>query len=419
MQSFIGVIDCNNFFVSCERLFRPDLEGKPVLVLSSNDGCVVARSQEVKDMSIPMGVPYFQIKDIIKDKGITCFSSHFSLYRDISARVFTVVKELLSPVEIYSIDEAFFAIKAPNTETLTDHLRLIKEQVERRVGIPVTLGVAYTKTQAKLVNARAKRRGGIGVADNNFVTDYATVALGEVWGVGGRLALRYGEAKIKTVQDLVTTDPARLSSLFGVTGIRLQSELSGVVAYPLTTGASYPKSLTSSRSFANKTSNQAVIKDALAHHITNVFDELRQKELVTGCVKFYLGTSRYGDFASESQSFSYNFATPIDSTSFALRLIDQFVEQHFKAGIAYNKVGIVASMITPKAFVPVALFAPEETVSKATVIDLVRDTLNQQFGYDLIGLGKYKQGLSWQAKEQIISPSYTTNWADIPLVKTN
>ena len=164
-MKYIGVIDGNNFFVSCERLFRPDLVGKPVIVLSSNDGCVVARSQEVKDIGVAMGVPVFQIKDIIKDKGIVTFSSNFTLYRDISQRVFSVVKELLPDKEQYSIDEAFFTLEATDVVEVTHKLKVIKHEIERRVGIPVSIGLAATKTQAKYASKLAKKTGGVVVID--------------------------------------------------------------------------------------------------------------------------------------------------------------------------------------------------------------------------------------------------------------
>ncbi|MFM2423981.1 MAG: hypothetical protein RLZZ70_370, partial [Candidatus Parcubacteria bacterium] len=145
-MQYVGLIDCNNFFVSCERLFRPDLRAVPVLVLSSNDGCVVARSREIKDMGIPMGVPYFQIKDILKDTGTVCFSSHFALYRDISSRVFSVVREQFSRVEQYSIDEAFFTFEADSLPEAERLLTTLKALVEQRIGIPVTVGAAASKT---------------------------------------------------------------------------------------------------------------------------------------------------------------------------------------------------------------------------------------------------------------------------------
>jgi DNA polymerase V len=191
-MKYIGVVDCNNFFVSCERLFRPDLLRKPVLVLSSNDGCVVARSQEVKDIGIAMGVPYFQIKDIIKDNGITCFSSHFALYRDISRRVFVVVAELVPLHEIYSIDEAFFVLEATSdAEAAAVALRL-KQSIEKRVGIPVSIGISDTKTRAKLVSKIAKKKGGIAVlVGDEFMTVCGEKLLAEVWGVGRNLTVRY------------------------------------------------------------------------------------------------------------------------------------------------------------------------------------------------------------------------------------
>ena len=312
-MNYIGVIDCNNFFVSCERLFRPDLVGKPVVVLSSNDGCVVARSQEVKDMGVVMGVPIFQIKDIVKDKGITTFSSHFALYRDLSSRVFTVVKTLLPTMEIYSIDEAFFSIKADSKELLEAELRRIKIEVERQIGIPVSLGVAATKTQAKYANRLAKKAGGVVVLEpsdwDNLVT---TIPLQTIWGVGGKLELRYKEAGLRTVVDLIDCPKPRVDSLFGITGLRLQSELAGTPVYAVINKHAPQQSITSSRSFEKNVTDLAVVKDAVAYHVRQVVADLRHLRLKAKYISVMLGTSRHSDYVLRGGSLTTDNLTPTD-----------------------------------------------------------------------------------------------------------
>ena len=295
-MNWIGVVDCNNFFVSCERLFRPDLRKRPVIVLSSNDGCVVARSQEVKDMGVPMGVPYFKIKDIVKDNGITTFSSHFTLYRDISSRVFTVLKEELSDVEQYSIDEAFFAISGTKEEVVARVTR-IKLRIEQLVGVPVSVGVAATKTIAKVAVDQAKKTTGILVLSK---TDWELarheLPLGDVWGVGRKLSTRFTVLGVKTVPELLHTAPVVVEKHFGVVGLRLQAELSGDAAYPVCSTSLPQQSIMSSRSFKDATEDVMVLEDAVAFHTRAVAADLRRLGKVVSVIRVSIRPSRFSSY---------------------------------------------------------------------------------------------------------------------------
>jgi DNA polymerase V len=415
-MAYIGLIDCNNFFVSCERLFRPDLVGKPVVVLSSNDGCVVARSQEVKDMGIAMGVPYFQIKDIIKDSQTTVFSSNFTLYRDISRRVFTVVRELLPQIEVYSIDEAFFCLVDESARELMARIADIKATVEQRVGVPVTIAVAGTKTQAKLVSSKAKKSGGLKVVlPGDFSAEFGAMPLREVWGVGRQLVTRYTEAGYTTVADLVEADTQRLARLFGVGGTRLQAELGGTVAYPLGSSVStIPQSIMSTRSFAKKTHELSVIQDALSHHVREASADLRSQGLVAGAVSVQLLTSRHGDFLLRGGSLGATLSVPTASASVLLHEAMELLAKLYDPEVPYNKTGVVLTAICPEVMVPKSLFASSDTTSRD--ISSLLDSITARQGKQALQLGRYHQDAAWQSKQETLSPAYTTRWHELRTV---
>ncbi len=417
---YVGLIDCNNFFVSCERLFRPDLERVPVIVLSSNDGCVVARSNEIKDMGIPMGVPYFQIKDIIKDTGTICFSSHFALYRDISSRVFSVVREHFEVVEQYSIDEAFFSFEATSPTAAQVLIESLKRAVEQRIGVPVTVGVSNSKTRAKLVGSYAKRRTGTAVCiDDDFLGLFAEQELRSVWGVGGRLARRYSEAGITTIADLLLMQKSRLQTLFGVGGVRLQAELAGIVALPVSTEIALPKSIMSTRSFAKKTNALSSISDALAHHIRSVTEDVRRQQLLITHCTVLLYTARHGDYALRGGALSLQLPLPSADTTYCLKLALEALKELYEPQVPYAKVGFVATQLIPQAYVSASLWGTEGgNTNNTSVIDDVLDSLNTRFGRDTVRIGQFTKNAGWQTKQTLLSPAYTTSWSDLRNVRT-
>jgi DNA polymerase V len=417
-MQYIGLIDCNNFFVSCERLFRPDLRTVPVIVLSSNDGCVVARSKEIKDMGIPMGVPYFQIKDSLKDTGTVCFSSHFALYRDISQRVFTVVRAQFNHVEQYSIDEAFFTFEAASVAAAEAQLKTLKASVEQIVGIPVTVGAAASKTQAKVANAYAKKRTGTHVVcPGTFSDQFGGTDISEVWGVGGRLARRYREAQISTIHDLLRTPTARIATLFGVGGTRLQAELAGTVAFPVQASVKVPKSIMSTRSFATKTNEKSVLRDALAHHVRTVTEDARSQALLITAITVVLYTARHGDYVLRGGTASRQLVAPSAATNYCLIQALTLLDTLHEAGVPYTKVGFIATGLMPASYVMKSLWGVGDDATPA-VLDTLVDGLNSRFGRDSVRIGQFVKTPSWQMKQQLLSPAYTTSWDQLKVVKT-
>lgn len=411
----IGLLDCNNFFVSCERLFRPDLLGKPVLVLSSNDGCVVARSQEVKDIGVLMGVPYFQIKDIVKKHGITTFSSHFALYRDISRRVFSVMKEVCPQVEQYSIDEAFFTIDGDPTAVA----KQLKERVEQVVGIPVSIGVAATKTQAKYASKLAKKGTGIQVLGAGEWEDMAArIPLQDIWGVGGKMELAFKAQGLKTVADLVSADQARIDQLFGVVGLRLQQELAGILVHTIgSKSAVLQQSIMSSRSFKNPVSDLEIMADAVAYHTRHIAAELREMGQKARVLRVTIQPSRHGDFVLRGGVREVILEAPSNDTIELVSLANTALCELFEPGVPYKKVGVTVVGLTDAQVEQGSLFAVRGRVRAGAHVLSVLDTLNAAAGKEVVLVGSRLRSDIWQARTGSRSPAYTTKWADVREVK--
>lgn len=415
-QDWIGVLDCNNFFVSCERLFRPDLKGKPVIVLSSNDGCIVARSQEIKDKNIPMGVPYFQVKDSLTALKTTCFSSNLTLYRDISRRVFEAMREELAEIEVYSIDEAFFCFRNVTKEESTMLALKLKDKVEQQIGIPVSIGLGPSKTIAKYANDRAKKTTGVAAFDKAVWLDATgNIPLGEIWGVGLKTAHRFRDHQLFTVADYLSVDSSRCQALFGVVGMRLAAELSGnVIPFSITTTPQ--KSIVSSRSFKTISTDKSVIKDALSYHISEIASELRTLRQKAKYIRIFILPSRHGDFLLQGASVELSLESPLNDTLALLKVAHGLLESVFVAHVPYQKVGVAVGSFVPETVEQLDLFGAGQPMSSGVLMSVV-DTLNHKFGHETLKLGSRLQGATWKAKAELRSPGYTTKWTDIKTVK--
>ncbi|MEK7638675.1 MAG: Y-family DNA polymerase [Patescibacteria group bacterium] len=415
-MTYVGVLDCNNFFVSCERLFRPDLHDKPVIVLSSNDGCVVARSQEVKDMGIPMGVPYFKVKDTIKDNSVVVFSSHFALYRDISQRVFTVMKDKLDTVEQYSVDEAFFLIN--DSDEVMQFASSIKDKVEQVVGIPVSIGVGRSKTLAKLANGVAKRTTGVTwFTDAGWEEERARTLLRDLWGVGRQTTVVFQKLGLHTAADFLAIDPAQLEQVFGVFGVRLRAELLGTVNLHETVIHTPQKSLMSSRSFQATTTNYEVVADAVAYHVRQAAEELRAMCMRAGHLRVSVQPSRYSDYVLQGISGEKYLEVPTNETKELLQVTHELLKKNFQPNVPYKKAGVFFSHFVPQSFDQQPLFT--DLAATTTELDVVIDKLNKEAGKPLITMGNHLKMSEWHSRSDTRSPAYTTNWSQLPRVSAN
>lgn len=416
MESWVALLDCNNFFVSCERLFRPDLKGRPVAVLSSNDGCVVARSQEIKDMGVPMGVPLFQIRDIIKDKSVTTFSSHFALYRDVSRRVFEILRREVEVIEQYSIDEAFFNIHGSQKEAELFAKR-IKDIIEREVGMPVSIGVAKSKTIAKYASTIAKKTRGVYALDQKeWITRCADVELYEIWGVGSKSSQTFREKGLITCADFLAVPRQTVQMLFGVHGIRLYMELLGEQAVSITRTLESQKSILHTRSFKETSSDIEVLKDAVNYHIREAALDLRSMNFLARTCTVYLGTSRHSDYVLRGGSKTVILQTYTDDTFVFIAEAMKAIEALYEPGVPYKKAGILLADFVPKSGAQMSFFEEAKDLKTKQLVPLL-DEVNRRIGKGGIVLGARLKTDRWQSSQVKRSPAYTTNWKDIARVK--
>jgi DNA polymerase V len=415
---YIGLLDCNNFFVSCERVFRPDLKNVPTVVLSSNDGCVVARSKEIKEMGVPMGVPYFKVKDELKKANAAVFSSNFPLYRDISSRVMEILKEEAGFVEQYSVDEAFFALDMQEANVSGELLR-IKRAIETRVGIPVSVGAAKTKTIAKYASEVGKKTTGTSVmCDSLWQEATKTLLVSEIWGIGRQTSQKMKDLGIVTVSDLLAVDIARVDRLFGIGGLRLHDELSERSVHTLGGERSDQKSIMSTRSFKNTTTDRSVIEDALAYHVSHAAAELRAMKMKTTKMSVIAGTSRHGDWLLRGGSRDVILSSPTSDTRVLLKEALKLLGSLYEEGVPYKKAGIVLGSFVSEDLEQGDLFISKDDDSKSSYVMHTIDVLNKRFGNETITIGRKTSGTVWKSSREFVSPCYTTNWDEIATIKT-
>lgn len=368
-------------------------------------------------MSIPMGVPHFQIKDIIKDKGIAVFSGNLTLYRDISRRVFAVVAESFAKLEQYSIDEAFVILS--DVTDLQQLIAQVKDNVFTQTGMPVSIGVASSKTLAKYAVDQAKQTTGCYVlTQDEWLRSAATVPLPTLWGVGRRLAEQYKTAGLFTAADLMQADQSRVAQLFGVQGTRLQAELAGEYVHLVTSKRPLQKSLMSSRSFATKTENKAILSDALAYHARHIAAQLRSMDAVAGTIRVSLQTSRHGDFLLRGGSLVTVLTEPTADTFTLISQAAQLLESLYEPAVPYQKVGVMVGEITNRLSLTTSLFPKPQTDNAALLqtIDALNKTVS---GRELIVFGSRLQTKQWQSKAVARSAAYTTRWSDIARVSAS
>ncbi len=416
-MKLICLLDCNNFFVSCERLFRPDLLRKPTVVASSNDGCAVARSQEAKTLGIPMGVPLFQVRDIVKENNVAIFSSNFKLYRDISSRVMTVLKREVGHIEQYSIDEAFFEIETTDEKQARQFLASIKQTIEREIGVPVSLGAGKTMTIAKYASEKEKRKSGVAVLFGKvWHEEKEQVPINSIWGVGKETSFKMSKLGIKTVSDFLRQERSIVDKLFGLHGLRLYDELREIAVHKPSLHKEAQKSIMSTRSFSKKTTNKTELQNALSYHTANACQELRESVLRARGLRVILGTDRYGDFALQGSVSEVFLPEATSDTRIFLREVTKVLNNSYKPNVPYKKTGIVLFGIESGKNQQLDLFQSEESRDKSEKLMQAIDSINGRLGRNSVTIGRLKSA-DPHPKSDFISPSYTTSWSQIANVR--
>ena len=409
-------MDCNNFFVSCERLFRPDLINKPVAVLSSNDGCIVARSQEVKDLGIPMGIPYFKVADFCKEKNITLFSSNFELYRDISKRVMSALENECDVCEIYSIDEAFFNI---GSNVKKDEVLKIKTNITQKTGIPVSIGISSTKTLAKIANNAAKKGEGIQVLkEKDRKAFLENIKCGSVWGIGRQTSACLQRENISLVSEFLSCEQSYVKNLLGVVGERLYFELSGTPVFMVGKQTDQTQeSYTSSRSFAEVTHERSVLMSALSNHVTTLAEKLRKSESVASSISILVRGSRFGSYSHRPANIRSVLPIPTSDTVLLIKEISELLDKIYDSKIPYKKAGVTLSGIKPEELIQNSLFDKKNNEPNKKTISYLLDEINNNNGNGSLRFAVTLGKNSWKEKKELKSSDYTTSWSEIPRVK--
>jgi len=418
MTPQMALVDCNNFYVSCERVFRPDLKNVPVVVLSNNDGCVVSRSNEAKALGIKMGQPWFECKALAQEHGILALSSNYALYADLSNRVMSILSDYSPRHEVYSIDECF--VDLTGTPQLRDVSYAMRARVIAWTGIPVCVGIGPTKTLAKLANYIAKKHPrSKGVFNYNDLTQAQQVKLlsqievGEVWGVGRRISARLSEHGIHTVEDLRMAHTATLRSEFGVVMEKTQRELQGVPCIDLQEVVPDKKQIVSSRSFGQTVRDVAVLKDAMSTFVANACAKLRAQGSHAALIQVSLHTNRFRkDLPQYNPSFALPLPQPTNDSLVVNRWADYLVGRLFKPEYAYKKAGIMLGEITPVGQYQADWLEP--TPATDTRLMEALDGLNKRFGRGTVKVSTQGAHAGWQMRQERKSPSYTTDWASMP-----
>lgn len=420
MTAQLALVDCNNFYVSCERVFRPDLKRTPLVVLSNNDGCVVSRSQEAKDMGIGMGQPWFQCQELAQAHGVLALSSNYALYADMSNRVMSILSSYSPKHEVYSIDECFVDL------TGIPKLREVSYDMRQRVmtwtGIPVCVGIGPTKTLAKLANHIAKKHPrSKGVFNYNDLTRdqqdrlLSKIDVSEVWGVGRKISTRLAARGIHTVQDLRVAHTATLRAEFGVVIEKTQRELQGTACIEWQAFVPDKKQIISSRSFGKPVTELVVLQDAMSTFVANACAKLRAQNSHAALIQVFLQTNR---FRSDLPQYMPCIALPLPQATNDSLVVNRWaahlVERLFKPEYVYKKAGIVLGDITPAQQWQSDWLEPPPPASSRLMGAV--DALNQRFGRGFVKISTQGAHAQWQMRQERKSPHYTTQWHALPCV---
>lgn len=411
----VGLLDCNNFYVSCERVFKPWLNGKPVIVLSNNDGCAVSRSNEAKALGIRMGAPLHEVQHIIKQNNVHVFSSNYALYGDMSSRIVATVNRLLPDTEVYSIDELFASFRG---FSLSDTKRLGREAVEtvrRGTGIPVSFGIAATKTLAKVANKAAKKdarlKGVCVIVDP--VPLLKRTQVGDVWGIGSRYAKFLNRYGIKTAYDLRKAHRTWVKKHLTVTGLRTWEELNGnpVIGEEPT---SPKKHICVSRAFGKMQTDIMAIREAVSNHAVRAAEKLRKQGSRAANITVFLQSNVFRpDLPQHSASTTLRVATPTNSNIELCKLAVEGASSIYRAGVPYKKAGVFLSDIRKQVAVQGNLFEDCDTKKQDNLMQVV-DKINKKHGRDCLRLSSQGYGQKgWKLKQNMLSQRYTTRLEDV------
>ena len=410
----IALVDCNNFYASCERVFNPKIENKPVIVLSNNDGCVIARSNEAKALGIKMGEPAFKLKNLIEKYSINVFSTNFALYGDLSKRVMNVMSAEVDKMEIYSIDEAFldFTDYASKERGIA-----IKKKVQQWTGIPVSVGIAPTKVLAKVAGHIAKKHTKAGVFmfdDEDLIRRALNVfAIEDLWGIGKKTAQKLKAVGIHTALQFRECDSNWIRRDLSINGVRLQKELYGQVCYPIEITRKRKQNICTARSFGTEIKELSKLKEAIGSHANTCATKLRQEKSCCNSISVFLSTNPFKPQAKQYNPYKViQLDVPTNDSMEIVKTAIKGLESIYRDDCIYKKAGVIVGRIVPQEQTQLSLFDSLDR-KKRKSINVAVDKINATMGKNKVKLAVQGNGRKWKLKQEKLSPCYTTRFTDI------
>jgi DNA polymerase V len=415
----IALVDCNNFYASCERVFRPDLKKQPIVVLSNNDGCIIARSNEAKAIGIRMGEPAYKRKEDFKKHNVHIFSTNFHLYGDMSNRVMSILRKNSKDIEIYSIDEAFLDCQDGN---LKEYGVDIKKKVIQWTGIPVCVGIAETKVLAKLANHIAKKHTKSGVfilkEKQNILDVLKKTNVGEIWGIGSRSAKLLNNYGIYNAFELISLDESWIKRKLSVVGLRIVHELKGIKCFDLDNKRQIKKNICTSRSFGTPTSDYNHLSQAISTFAVRCSEKLRKQQSSASAIKIFIYTN---PFNPRQKQYYGNITLQLDQATNDNQIMIhealKGLKSIYKEGYIYKKAGVIVGNLIPNNQIQLNLFDNLNNRNKYKKISTIFDKINNSMGKDKIRIAVQGFDRKWQMKQEQLSPAYTTRIEEILTIK--
>jgi DNA polymerase V len=424
-QPIFALVDCNNFFVSCERLFRPDLIGKPVVVLSSNDGCVVARSNEAKALGIPMGAPAFKYRQLLANNKVVQFSANFELYGNISKRITEFLAGVTPRIEVYSVDESFLDLGNLSITNYVDWATQVRQQILDQIGIPVSIGIATSKTLAKIATEHAKTKlesGGVcdlTKLDGDERQSYLqSVPVKDVWGVGRRLTPQLQALGVLNAAALADMRPNLAQQLMGIRGKQLVMELNGQNCLPFEAEHKPTQSISRTRTFGADTNQAHILESAIASFAAQAAFRLRGSQQLTRRASLFLTTDRHKP-NYQRQHAEVVFAVPTADTGEIISILIARLSQMYKKSVQYHRAGVLLYDFVPISGLQTDLLGTVNinTHQKSQARMKAVDSLNSRFGQATLRYATEGLGNAWQPKHTLRSPRYVSHWGELAIVR--
>ncbi|MBL8026872.1 MAG: Y-family DNA polymerase [Fibrobacteres bacterium] len=417
-----ALVDCNNFYASCERVFNPKVKNKPVVVLSNNDGCIIARSAEAKKLGIEMGGPAFKIEPLLQKHGVAVFSSNYALYGDLSERVMTTLAEFAPAIEVYSIDEAFLGLHGMRLDAIPDYAAEVRQRVVQWTGIPVSLGIAHTKTLAKAANRIAKKKfsdKGICFLDNETAVSAALsdFDISDIWGIGRRYSVFLKAKGVKTALQLRNIDDSWIQRHLSIVGLKMVHELRGIPCYTLEERPPAKQNICNARSFGHAQGEFEPISEAVATFAAACAAKLRKQTSSANIVSVFLETNRFKE--DEAQYFPYKtltFPEATNATNEIIKMALDGLKMIYRKNYRYKKAGVMVGGIVPASEVQMDLFSKTDHSKQKALMEAM-DKVNAVLGRDKVRIASQGFDREWRLRQERLSPCYTTRWDDLLTIR--